>query len=368
MGVVALILVGRPRALPSAIVVAVPTVLVAVAAGYSADLFASDRPTSDAAASQGHVVAIVVLLCVIAALAARRALLKLDLRLMRVKLPDQLRRPQVVWGARAGALVAVLFALFVWPVNLPHQYDSFVNGDRVNTADLRSRLGTSGDNGRIEHWRAALVGFKDHPLSGTGAGTYALQWDLVGRSDKLQLQDAHSLYIEVLGELGLIGLLLVLTAIGCVLAGFFARAREKDSVVGAALFGAGITWALAAGTDWHWEMPAVTFWFFAAGGLALSSVPTAGAAARGSSPRASPSRSAGRSESAACCWRSPPPACTCPTGACATACAPSTAETARGRSTGRWPRGLRSAGARSRICCSPTATFASTGPVWRSPR
>ncbi len=278
VGVVAMIVVGRPRALPSAIVVAVPTVLVAVAAGYSADLLASDRPASDAAASQGHVVAIVVLLCVVAALAARRALLKLDLRLMRVKLPEQLRRPQVVWGARAGALVAVLFALFVWPVNLPDQYDAFVNGDRVDTADLRSRLGTSGDNGRIEHWRAALVGFKDQPLSGTGAGTYALQWDLVGRSDKLQLQDAHSLYIEVLGELGLIGLLLVLTAIGCVLAGFFARARDKDSVVGAALFGAGITWALAAGTDWHWEMPAVTFWFFAAGGLALASIPTAGAA------------------------------------------------------------------------------------------
>ena len=102
---------------------------------------------------------------------------------MRVKLPDQLRRPQVVWGARAGAVVAVLFALFVWPVNLPDQYDSFVNGDRVDSEDLRSRLGTSGDNGRVEHWRAALVGFKEQPLSGTGAGTYALQWDLVGRSD-----------------------------------------------------------------------------------------------------------------------------------------------------------------------------------------
>ena len=231
----------------------------------------------------------------------------------------------------------------MWPVNLPDQYDTFVNGDRVDTADLRSRLGTSGDNGRIEHWRAALVGFKDQPLSGTGAGTFALQWDLVGRSDKLQLQDAHSLYIEVLGELGLIGLLLVLTAIGCVLAGFFARARDRDSVVGAALFGAGITWALAAGTDWHWEMPAVTFWFFAAGGLALAS-------SRRRAPQGQV-RPRGLARAGRCGDRHRLPAAgdrprthvPVRRSACATACAPSTAATARRRSTGRWPRRLRSA-------------------------
>ncbi|MDQ3645107.1 MAG: hypothetical protein M3356_06345, partial [Actinomycetota bacterium] len=36
---------------------------------------------------------------------------------------------------------------------------------------------------------------------------------------------------------------------------------------------AGVAWAVHAGIDWDWEMPAVTAWFFAAGGLALARGP-----------------------------------------------------------------------------------------------
>ncbi len=32
----------------------------------------------------------------------------------------------------------------------------------------------------------------------------------------------------------------------------------------------GVAWALAAGVDWDWEMPAVTIWLFAFGGAALA--------------------------------------------------------------------------------------------------
>ena len=52
--------------------------------------------------------------------------------------------------------------------------------------------------------------------------------------------------------------------------GFAARSRGPDRVVGAALLGAGVAWALHAGVDWDWEMPAITFWLFALGGLALA--------------------------------------------------------------------------------------------------
>jgi tetratricopeptide (TPR) repeat protein len=39
----------------------------------------------------------------------------------------------------------------------------------------------------------------------------------------------------------------------------------------AALFAAGLAWALHAGADWDWEMPATAAWLFAAGGAALAS-------------------------------------------------------------------------------------------------
>jgi hypothetical protein len=269
VGVLALVLVGRPRALLSAIAATLPTVLVSVLAGYSADLLATDHPTTGPAAHEGHIVAVVVLLCVIVAVIARRLLLRFDGTLA-ISLPAPLRRPPGVWGLRAGACLVVVLGLFVWPIKLPNQVDSFVNGDPVASTDLRGRLVDTGDNGRIQHWRAALVGFHEEPLIGTGAGTFALQWDRVGTTDKLQLQDAHSLYVEVLGELGLIGFLFVVSAVIAVLVGFYRCARSEHRLLGGALFGAGLTWAIAAGVDWAWEMPAVTFWFFAAGGLALA--------------------------------------------------------------------------------------------------
>ncbi len=160
------------------------------------------------------------------------------------------------------------------------QYDRFVAGDRLETSeqDLRSRLTDPANNGRVEQWRTAWRAFEREPLRGTGAGTYALEWDRA-RPSAYQVEDAHSLYAEVLGELGIVGFLLVALAILLVLGGFLARARGPDRAVGAALLGAGVTWALHAGLDWDWEMPALTFWLFAVGGLALAAPATADAAA-----------------------------------------------------------------------------------------
>lgn len=76
---------------------------------------------------------------------------------------------------------------------------------------------------------------------------------------------------SVLGELGIVGLVLIVVPILVILGAFAWRARGPDRVAGAALLGAGVGWAVHAGIDWDWEMPAVTAWFFAAGALALAS-------------------------------------------------------------------------------------------------
>ncbi|MBW3608071.1 MAG: O-antigen ligase family protein [Actinobacteria bacterium] len=271
--IVLVVAAGPPRALLSALLITVPAVAVAMVWAYGADLHATQDPTSAAATPQGHGVAVAVAVCAVLAAAGRAALLPLDRRMQRLVLPPSLRRPAMRWGAAgAAAASAVAVSLVLGaPAAIGQQYDLFVSADSVTQAEngVRSRLTDPSNNGRIEQGRVALGAFQREPVHGTGAGTYPLEWER-HRPAIYQVQDAHSLYLEILGELGIVGLVLVLAAIILVLAGFAARARGPDRVVGGALFAAGLAWAVHAGIDWDWEMPAVTFWFFAAGGLALA--------------------------------------------------------------------------------------------------
>jgi hypothetical protein len=274
VGLAVLLVAGRPRALLSGALVAVPSIAVAASSAYGADLLASTQPTTAAAAAQGHHVALVVAVCAVLAAAARAALLVLDERIAGLRAPALLRSRRVLAGTGAVVLAAVVVLALAAgvPGTVKRQYDGFVQGDRIShssSADIHERLTNPGNNGRIDQWRVALDAFRAQPLHGKGAGTYVLDWDRL-RPDVYHVEDAHSLYIEVLGELGIVGFVLVVAAILLVLGGFLVRARGPDRVMGGALLGAGVAWALHAGVDWDWEMPAITFWFFALGGLALA--------------------------------------------------------------------------------------------------
>ncbi|MDQ3849210.1 MAG: hypothetical protein M3296_01150 [Actinomycetota bacterium] len=93
VGVIALIVVGRPRALLSGLIVTVPAVAVAAASTYGAELLATKHPTTAAATAQGHRVAVVVAVCAVLAAVVRAALLLLDRRMQGLRVPAALRRP-----------------------------------------------------------------------------------------------------------------------------------------------------------------------------------------------------------------------------------------------------------------------------------
>ncbi|HWJ30733.1 MAG TPA: O-antigen ligase family protein, partial [Gaiellaceae bacterium] len=98
-------------------------------------------------------------------------------------------------------------------------------------------------------WGVAWHEFERHAAFGSGAGTFALAWarsGLVGsRGGAL---DAHSLYLETLAELGLVGLVLLLAFVAVPLR----YGRQAPLATGAYVV------VLAhAGLDWDWEMPAV---------------------------------------------------------------------------------------------------------------
>ncbi len=274
-GLVAVVVVGRPAAFLSGALVAAPAAFVALRAAFDADLLARADPTTAAATAQGHDLALLVAICALAAAAARALLLALDARMARIPVPPALRRREARWAANLAPAAIVLVAALALgvPGEISARYDGFVNQREVQAdGSVRERLLAVGNNGRISHWEVALNAFREDRLKGDGAGTYALRWD-VDRPATFQVEDGHSLYVELLGELGLVGFALLAIALLAILGGFARLARGPDRMAGAALFAAGLTWALHAGVDWQWEMPAVTAWLFAAGGLALAGQP-----------------------------------------------------------------------------------------------
>ncbi|HZC30029.1 MAG TPA: hypothetical protein VE261_00830, partial [Gaiellaceae bacterium] len=114
---------------------------------------------------------------------------------------------------------------------------------------------SNGGDPRSAYFRVAWHEYLGHPLLGSGAGTFGRFWVLSGLSAKWGgALDAHSLYLEILAELGPIGLLLLL--------GFLLypvlRLRSSLSVPGVpAAAAATLAFLVHSGLDWDWEMPAV---------------------------------------------------------------------------------------------------------------
>ena len=266
-GVIVYLAVGRPRGAITALVATVPTTLIALQAAYDADLLGTEQNATDAAAAQGHRVAGVLLICSAAAVIARLLLTSLDTRLSRVRLAAGVRR-QLVMGAAVLALLGVCAAAVLdAPGRIGSAWDSFTQPE--NGADARSHLRSVTLTGRQEHWDVALSYFRQDRLKGAGAGTFESQW-LRSRPSDGAVEDAHSLYIEVLGELGLVGLLLLAGGLAVLLIALAQRARGRRRALFAAVFTACLMWAVHAGVDWDWELAAVSFCVFALAGMALA--------------------------------------------------------------------------------------------------
>jgi O-antigen ligase len=119
---------------------------------------------------------------------------------------------------------------------------------------LTGRLFDLSSNGRLELARAALDDFGENAVVGSGAGTFERYW-LEHRDAALKVRDAHSLYLETLAELGVIGLLLLVAGL---VAPIVAAIKTRRAPLVSATLGAYVAYLVHAGVDWDWEMPAVT--------------------------------------------------------------------------------------------------------------
>ena len=124
-----------------------------------------------------------------------------------------------------------------------------------NTARLTTARGT-----RSDLYRVAIDGFEHRPLWGDGAGGFEVRFMRARRVDET-VRNAHSLYLETLGQLGLVGALLLLAFIASIVAAAI-RSRVRPGGLGrsqtAAVGGACAVWIAHSMVDWDWQMPALT--------------------------------------------------------------------------------------------------------------
>ncbi|HTE58942.1 MAG TPA: hypothetical protein VK631_01245 [Solirubrobacteraceae bacterium] len=271
-GLLVALIAIRSRAIPTGLLALAPGIAAAAVVAVGVEGLNTHTPT-EAALARGEWATAMLLGIALGTAALRAALLLADRRLAHVPLPHP--GPAVRWGAAGAAVVllAVAFLAAGGPERARSAADRFASADAQSvggTLPARQRLIRLGNNGRVDQWRVAFEhGFEPTPLHGSGAGTYPLLWTRYGMSERRVL-DTHSLYVEQLGELGVIGAGLLAATLLAIVVALIRRARGPDRAAWGALLAGVLMWAVHAGIDWDWEMPATTAWVFAVGGLALA--------------------------------------------------------------------------------------------------
>jgi O-antigen ligase len=275
LGVLVYLITGWSKGLLAGLLATVPAGVVAVTAAYGADLLTSDDPRSAQALAQGQDLALILGGTIAGAGLALALLLLLERRSRALR-----SRHGRYIRAGAVALMAAGAVAFVIAADVPSRLGSLSEGltharageqkrsVRGRLIDARTLRNLGGQN-RVKYWQVALDSFEEEPVKGTGAGTYGEVW-AKRRPIAEDLTEGHSLYLETLAELGVVGALLLVVLLGAMIvpvgAGLFGPLRPLH----AGLLAAGLAWLGHAALDWDWEMPVVTMWLFATGGCALA--------------------------------------------------------------------------------------------------
>jgi hypothetical protein len=176
-----------------------------------------------------------------------------------------------------GALVAIALlgaGLAVASVHDPvgrvkSEYDAFVS--LHVDEDVATRF-SSGGGFRYDLWRIAADQFADSPFRGVGAGNYDTTYYRERRNPQPAPQP-HSLEMQLLGELGIVGLLGLLLLVGGVLWGAFRAERpplqlERWVVVGAT--GVFLAWLAHTSVDWLHNIAGLTGIALVAAGIVVA--------------------------------------------------------------------------------------------------
>jgi O-Antigen ligase len=234
-----------------ALVVAAAAGAVSVAVLVPKKALVNGLTDTAAGVHQGHQAALLIgIACVVTAL-VWAGLWELGSRV-----PSPSRRAGQATAIAVGILVVLAIALS-HPVA---KFDAFRSNSAIahtHGTDTTNHLLTTSGSGRWQFWGAAISEFRAHPLNGGGAGSYAAWWLQHGSLPGVFTQFAHSLYLEALGELGIVGLLLIAGFVVVAVFGSVRSALTLGSGEIAAAAACGTAFFAAAAYDWVWQLAGI---------------------------------------------------------------------------------------------------------------
>jgi hypothetical protein len=192
-------------------------------------------------------------------------------------------RPSVLGIGRREALIATAVALvFAIPASLaaglPHEvshrwevFKSRGSGPGEEPSGPSSILDFHG-SGRYQFWESSIDASETATFKGIGPGTFEFWWARHATYNGY-VRNAHSLYLESLAELGIVGLLLIGGFVFAVLGIGTVRSLrappEQRMAIATATAGAA-GFAMAAALDWVWQLGALTAAFMLLAAVAVS--------------------------------------------------------------------------------------------------
>jgi tetratricopeptide (TPR) repeat protein len=251
-----ILLTGRRLSAIVALLVSSAGAAAAIAVLVARHALVDGPPGTEAAASQADSAAVLLALISAGVSLAFWGWIRFGER----RLGAELSRAGTFALAGAACIALVIAAAAVDPVQKYEDFKEPPSEQRIDNADFtKAHLLSANGSGRWQIWDSALEQFSEHPVKGEGAGSFEAWWAENGNLQKF-LRDAHSLYLETMGELGLLGLIALVGALGGGFAVGLRRTfvlRGSDRATVAALVATLAGFALAAAIDWMWELTVV---------------------------------------------------------------------------------------------------------------
>jgi hypothetical protein len=140
-----------------------------------------------------------------------------------------------------------------------------------DTKDVRDRLSSLSSNSRSFYWGVAWEEWKEHPLTGTGAGTFSYTW-LENRPNFSGVKQVHNVYLEQGTETGIVAFLALVSFAALLLmyaAWATLRSVGERKVLLAGLTSAVAVYLISSALEWHWYIPSSTIYFFIVAGVTI---------------------------------------------------------------------------------------------------
>jgi O-antigen ligase len=243
----------------AALVISQPPAIAIAAWGFSEPGLVSDQQRYDDRLRAGLVFGALLVLGAAAVGLAAYALVGREARL-RPHLRWQLTGPRLLAGALIALLVAVLAASGGHPVAWARDgAREFTNP--VSTAGTDpTRLGSFTSNSRWTWWGETWTIFRDDPVGGVGAASFAVARRPI-RDNTTHALEPHNIALQFLAETGVVGFLLFASAVAAAAVGVVSSVRRlggAERAAAQALAVAPLAYLLHALIDYDWDFVALT--------------------------------------------------------------------------------------------------------------